>query len=73
MVNNSDTFYFKEDRRFYKWEGVRLTVNHRGINCTIDLGFLNRVRDPLLSQIKIFHYQEVQFLIWRDKGSKRCI
>lgn len=54
MVNNSDIFYFKEDRHFYKWKGLRLTVNHRGINCTINLDAFNHIHEPLLSQIKLF-------------------
>jgi hypothetical protein len=54
MANNSDIFYFKEDRRFYKWEGLRLTVNHRGMDCTLDLGIFSHIHEPLLSQIKLF-------------------
>jgi hypothetical protein len=70
MVNNSDIFYFKEDRCFYKWEGLRLTVNHRRINCTIDLGVFNRIREPLLSQIKLFITRKCNSSYGSIKGAK---
>jgi hypothetical protein len=70
MVDNDDIFYFKEDRRFYKWERLRLTVNHRGINCTIDLGIFSRIHEPLLSQIKLFITRKCNSSYGTAKGAR---
>jgi hypothetical protein len=70
MVDNNEIFYFKEDRRFYKWARLRITLNHRGINCTINLGIFNRIHEPLLSQIKLFITRKCNSSYGTTKGAR---